>query len=130
MTKLLKKKVNKFLKILRLDKDVIELNKPYDIINDYKQNKVWGSVDNSGVYIFYSSSGDLLYIGETINIGGRMSHYFKYAKDRSGKSISNKSKNVRWVVIIGFINKYWFLAPALEHFLIKELKPKRNINIK
>lgn len=124
MTNLLLNKVNYFSSILKLDKNQIIINNPFDIKKDYDQ--YWPSVDDSGVYAFYSEEGKLLYIGSTNNIASRMSGYFKYAKDGSGKPINKISRGTRWVVIIGFNKKYYFLAPALEQFLLNEVSTERN----
>ena len=126
----IEKKVTEFLEFLNLPQDILTIHQPYDTIEDYKSQKEWGSANLSGVYAFYSDSKELLYIGESVNIGGRLSSYFKYAHDGAGRAISPKSKGVRWVVIIGFTDDYWFMAPSLEHYLIYELKPKRNHTLK
>lgn len=126
----LEKKVFEFLDFLNLPRDILTIHQPYDTIGDYKRQKEWGSAAASGVYVFYSEGMELLYIGESVNIGSRLAHYFQYAENGSGKAVSQKSKDVRWVVTIGLVDDYWFLAPALEHYLIYELKPKRNKTLK
>ena len=126
----LEKKIFEFLNLLNLSRNILTIHQPYDTIKDYKRQKEWGSAASSGVYVFYSESMELLYIGESVNIGARLAHHFQYAENGSGKAVSPKSKDVRWVVIIGLVDDYWFLAPALEHYLIYELKPKRNKTLK
>jgi len=131
MDKQLKQKVGEFLKKLNLSKDVCMINPPYNTIDDYKKKKSWESADRPGVYAFYSDSENLQYIGTSVLLGGRLGHYFKYSKiDGSGESKNPNSKDTKWVVTIGFEKDYWFLACALEQYLISKLNPERNKYIK
>lgn len=126
----LRRKVRSFLAFLGFPAYILHINDPYDISEYYKSKKEWGSADSSGVYAFYSKDSELLYIGESVNIGRGLADYFQNAEDKTGKSLSPESEGIKWVVTIGFQNNHWFLGPALERFLIHELKPKRNRTIK
>jgi len=94
--------------------------------------------DKQGCYALYSNS-EIIYIGvgigngdgnhEGCGLGNRLKRYWKV-----NKNINPKSKYIqteRWeevtsIKTIGFPPEYFYLAAALEIFLIDKLKPIRN----
>jgi excinuclease UvrABC nuclease subunit len=130
MVNVVKEKINEYLGVLNLPMDVLIINSPYDIVLDYQKKKVWGSANDAGVYIFFSSGEEILYIGHSMNIGQRLGKYFYIGENGSGKPMVPNAINVKWVITIGVNSKYWFLAPSLEYFLIDKFQPQRNKNIR
>jgi excinuclease ABC subunit C len=92
---------------------------------DFK--KLQNSLPNlPGIYKYYNSNKELIYVGKAINIRKRVSSYF------TGKSYNNKtSELVQKITSIEFtIVDNEHNAFLLENSLIKQYKPKYNINLK
>lgn len=115
----------------------IEISKPVDLFPDAPQKielgahttwkDSWPFATRPGVYIIYSSSLDLIYIGKTsMNrcIGKRLYEYFGDGPE----CIIKKEKlcKARVVVIAAVPKDMPFEAPALEEYLIKKLQPPQN----
>lgn len=83
--------------------------------------------DKPGVYQFYNSSNEILYVGKAKSLKRRVSSYFTRAE-----GVTNKVK-----VLVGKIDDIKFIivdsesdALLLENNLIKKYKPKYNILLK
>ena len=74
---------------------------------------------------------NVIYIGESKNIGKRLSDYFKYADDKSCQIMHNNwSKAPKYVCSIAVPGETWFERLALEEFLIYNVKLIDNIKSK
>jgi len=96
-----------------------------NLYNELK-NKVNNFPEKPGVYIFYDSENNILYIGKARNLKKRVSSYF-----------INTKKDYKTLIVIKKINKIDYIivetesdAFLLENNLIKKYKPKYNILLK
>ena len=80
-----------------------------------------------GIYKFLDERKIPLYIGKAKNIKNRVPSYFKNSKDRT-KKIKNLIKESRYLDIA--LTKNELEALLLEQHLIKEIKPKFNVQFK
>ncbi|MFT4282854.1 MAG: excinuclease ABC subunit UvrC [Candidatus Woesearchaeota archaeon] len=81
---------------------------------------------NPGVYLFKDSKGKVIYVGKAKNLKNRVSSYFnKSEKSAKTKVLVSKIKEKDY-----FITNTEVEALLLENKLIKEYKPKYNINLK
>lgn len=61
-------------------------------------------------------------------LGARLSHYFGYDSEKKCQlKHSTWSKTPRYVVTVGVPGNMTFEAPALEEYLIGQLRPPDNI---
>jgi hypothetical protein len=89
----------------------------------------WPFGDRAGVYLIYSDSFELLYIGKASmnrSLGYRLYDYFGGGPTCILKSDSWKQAP-RFVVNIAVPTEMPFEAPALEEFLIRKLNPSTNV---
>lgn len=70
--------------------------------------------DKRGVYLMFDPKGDLQYVGKAMNAFDDNIWAKKHDAYR------------RWTDLIPFEHRAYFLAPALEFFLISRLDPPRN----
>ncbi|MFN4245288.1 MAG: excinuclease ABC subunit UvrC [Brevinematia bacterium] len=79
-----------------------------------------------GIYIMYSKTGDVLYIGKSINLKKRVSSYFS-SKDHPKKTreLVNKVDKIDYIVVNNETE-----ALILEANLIKRYRPRYNILMK
>lgn len=91
----------------------------------------WPNWERAGVYMFFTSTGKLLYVGKSSmnsSIAARLSAHFKYGKDyRCVIKNDGWTKKPRFVVTIGVPESMPFEAPAMEEFLIGALHPIDNM---
>ena len=80
-----------------------------------------------GVYKYFDSNGSILYIGKAIDLKKRVSSYFnkKHYENKKTEILVRKIWDVNVTVVPTEID-----ALLLENSLIKEFKPKYNINLK
>lgn len=78
--------------------------------------------DTAGVYIFYGEDGDILYVGKSVNIRGRVLSHFS-DDHRSGKEMrmSQEIADIEAIETTGELS-----ALLLESHLIKEKQPLYN----
>ena len=83
--------------------------------------------DSPGVYKYYSSEGELIYIGKAKSLKKRVSSYFN----------KNQYENKKTAVLVSRIDDIQYTvvdtefdALLLENNLIKEFKPRFNIDWK
>jgi excinuclease ABC subunit C len=81
--------------------------------------------DKPGVYQFFDSSGEILYVGKAKNLKKRVSSYF--SKNQSGKTtvLLKKTHDIRHIVV-----EHESDALLLENNLIKKHQPRYNILLK
>jgi len=96
------------------------------------------SQDRPGCYAFLSEEGNILYIGVGAGRGpsdlykdcGLGSRVFSYLKTRANlpniEFKSKRYKDCKKIATIGLHPDFWYLAYALEQYLISKIKPKLN----
>ena len=95
-------------------------------MNDDLRDKLQNLPSKPGVYQFVSKTGKVIYVGKAKNLRSRVRSYFQ-KKITSPKTIAlvNKLTDFQLVVTDSEVE-----ALMLENNLIKELKPRYNINLK
>ena len=83
--------------------------------------------DKPGVYQFYSSKGEIIYVGKAKNLRNRVSSYFNRSHYDSAKLrvLVSKIVNIKHIVVDTESD-----ALLLENNLIKKLQPRYNILLK
>ena len=87
----------------------------------------WPFGDRAGVYLVYSNSFDLIYVGKAQRLTSRLYDYFGEG-DVCEVRHNNWPQPPRFVINIAVPSNMTFEAPALEAYLIRELQPIRNIS--
>jgi excinuclease ABC subunit C len=91
--------------------------------SDFKSKNV--PID-PGVYLFRDVEGDLLYIGKAKQLRSRVRSYFTSSKKPlKTQHLLSKIKSVDWIIVNNETE-----ALLLENRLVKENKPKYNIDLK
>ena len=98
----------------------------------FKNNKLVFNQDSeisesSGVYKFFNSQNEILYIGKAKNLKKRVKSYLKVRKGE-GKRISKLKSNIKYVETI--ITKTESDALILEQGLISKIRPPFNIQFR
>ncbi len=95
--------------------------------SDELQKKVAGLPASPGVYQFRNDSGTVIYVGKAKNLRSRVRSYFGKSSNLSGKTriLVNRIADVDVIITSSEVE-----ALILENNLIKELKPRYNINLK
>ena len=80
-----------------------------------------------GVYQFFNSKNDIIYIGKAKNLRNRVRSYFRSQKGMSAKNITmiKHIHNLEWIVVRSEVE-----ALLTEANLIKTHKPKYNIDLR
>ncbi len=93
----------------------------------YDLNSRLKSVSNSpGVYLMKNMEGDVIYVGKAKNLKKRISQYFSNKKtDIKTEHLVSKIKSFETIVVNNEVEAF-----LLENNLIKNYKPKYNINLK
>ncbi len=95
-------------------------------MNDTLKNKLDLLPNNPGVYQFFNDKGKILYVGKAKNLKSRVRSYFHENVDSpKTRILVSKIEDLQIIVTDSEIE-----ALVLENNLIKELKPKYNINLK
>ncbi len=95
-------------------------------MNPILENKLQHLPDNPGIYQFVNDKGKIIYVGKARNLKNRVRSYF-HSGVASAKTLALVSKiaDVELIITDNEIE-----ALVLENNLIKELKPRYNINLK
>lgn len=82
---------------------------------------------NPGVYKYYDEENKIIYIGKAKNLKKRVSSYFNkhHFENHKTKVLVSKIKRIEYVVV-----ETEYDALLLENSLIKQYKPRYNINLK
>ena len=80
-----------------------------------------------GIYQFRNTAGKIIYVGKAKNLRNRVRSYFRSQQQHSGKTLVLVSHITDFEVII---TSSEVEALILENNLIKELKPRYNVNLK
>jgi excinuclease ABC subunit C len=79
-----------------------------------------------GVYLFRDADDNLLYIGKAKKLRSRIRSYFNSSKKPiKTQHLVSKIKNIDWIIVNNETE-----ALLLENRLVKEKKPKYNVNLK
>ena len=95
-------------------------------MNSVLETKIKNLPNNPGVYQFKNDKGKVIYVGKAINLKNRVRSYF-LAGNQSAKTAALVSKT-HDLELIATDNE--IEALVLENNLIKELKPRYNVNLK
>jgi excinuclease ABC subunit C len=95
-------------------------------MNSALESKLKNLPNNPGVYQFKNDKGRVIYVGKAINLKNRVRSYF-LAGNQSPKTAALVSKTHDLELII---TDNEVEALVLENNLIKELKPRYNVNLK
>ena len=82
---------------------------------------------NPGIYQFRNAAGKIIYVGKAKNLRNRVRSYFRNQQQHCGKTLVLVSHITDFEVII---TSSEVEALILENNLIKELKPRYNVNLK
>jgi excinuclease ABC subunit C len=95
-------------------------------MNKNLESKIRNLPDNAGVYQFLNDKGKVIYVGKAKNLKNRVRSYF-HDSITSAKTFAlvNKINDFELIVTDNEIE-----ALVLENNLIKDLKPRYNINLK
>ena len=105
----------------------IEINEIYDLKTHW--NKSYESWMKSGVYFLLDENHLLLYVGVSVNIGGRWQSYVKYADDGVGYTIvDSRFPNLRYLLAIFLPEGHEFESGAIEYYFIGKLNPPVNVH--
>ena len=86
----------------------------------------WHFGDRAGVYLIYSASFDLIYVGTASRLSSRLSQHF-YGRDGCVFHENFGPQPPRFVINIAVPVNMRFEALALEAYLIEKLKPVGNL---
>lgn len=82
--------------------------------------------ENPGIYKYFDQDGNILYVGKAKNLKKRVASYFvKKQENHKTRVLVSKIADIQYTVV-----DTEFDALLLENTLIKELKPRYNINLK
>ena len=95
-------------------------------MNSNLESKIKNLPDNPGVYQFLNEKGRVIYVGKARNLKNRVRSYF-HESITSAKTLAlvNKINDFELIITDNEIE-----ALVLENNLIKDLKPRYNINLK
>jgi len=95
-------------------------------MNSELQNKLSSLPAKPGVYQFFNDKGKVIYVGKANNLKNRVKSYF-HSKNQNAKTevLVSKISDVELVVTDSEVE-----ALVLENNLIKENKPRYNVNLK
>ena len=95
-------------------------------MNTNLKNKITAIPAVPGVYQFFNKDGKIIYIGKAINLRSRVQSYFRTKVDSpKTQALVNKVENFDIIVTENEIE-----ALVLENNLIKQHKPRYNVNLK
>lgn len=92
------------------------------------RNKLDNLPTGAGIYQFKDKKGRVIYVGKAKNLRNRVRHYFLAASPAAGPRLERMKSLIRDVDIINTDSEVECLI--LEMNLIKELKPRYNVNLK
>lgn len=96
-------------------------------LSEMLQAKLAGLPTTPGVYQFKDKTGNVIYVGKAKNLRARVQSYFRNLSDHSEKTrlLVSKIQDLDLVLTSSEVE-----ALILENNLIKQLKPKYNINLR
>ncbi len=112
---------------LKLPMDVQDALTPLSEIRKALDEKLSTLPTSPGVYQFKNTHGRVIYVGKAKNLRNRVRSYFRNQQQLFGKTLVLVSHIADFEVII---TSSEVEALILENNLIKELKPRYNVNLK
>lgn len=88
----------------------------------------WHNGSLPGVYMLLDCNKKVIYIGEAVKIGGRLSSYFCYDDNSNCKIKDDSKKDTKYVISFAVLEKEQYMRWSLEQYLIGELNPPLNTN--
>jgi hypothetical protein len=105
------------------------ISPPWNIDDGYQRNLQFPDVGNTGCYAFYSSEGELIYVGKTSlnqTLGARLgSHFLGIRSSTPGLAKGTWKSLPKYIQTIAV--REAFEAPSLEEYLILKLQPSENV---
>ncbi len=89
------------------------------------RSRVKDLADKPGVYLMKNRAGKIIYIGKARSIGKRVRSYFSGSKDIKTRILMQNAADIETI-----ITRNEYEALILENNLIKQWKPRFNINLK
>ena len=90
------------------------------------QNQILSLPDNPGVYQYFNSDGEIIYVGKAKNLKKRVSSYFSKVHDSQKTNLLVKNIcSLKYIIVETEED-----ALLLENNLIKKLQPRYNILLK
>lgn len=87
----------------------------------------WPNNGRYGVYLIMDKDKNVIYVGESTNVGKRLGDYFQKLDDKSCKIVHDSwSRKPKYVCTIAVPSETWFERLALEEFLIFNVQPVDN----
>jgi hypothetical protein len=97
---------------------------PWLIPDDWDKNISFPNAELPGVYLFLNSTGNIIYIGKASKgLGQRIGNGYI---GQGGVIKDPKISEASQLYTIALPMRLFFMAPALEEFLIDKLDPKGN----
>ena len=81
--------------------------------------------EEAGVYLMRDAEGEIIYVGKAKVLRNRLSSYFTGRKDVKTRHLVSRIESIEWILAGSE-----YEALLLENNLIKEHRPKYNINLK
>lgn len=96
-------------------------------LSDALKTKLENLPASPGVYQFKDKSGEVIYVGKAKNLRARVQSYFRNLSDHNEKTrlLASKIRDLELIITTSEVE-----ALILENNLIKQLKPKYNINLR
>ena len=95
-------------------------------MNSELQSKIKNLPNKPGIYQFKNDKGKIIYVGKAINLKNRVRSYFvKGNQSAKTAALVNKTHDVELIMTDNEVE-----ALVLENNLIKQFKPRYNINLK
>ncbi len=95
-------------------------------MNNILEHKLKNLPDSPGVYQFFDEKGKIIYVGKAKNIKNRVRTYFQNnVSSIKTQTLVGKTANLELIITDNEVE-----ALVLENNLIKQLKPRYNVNLK
>lgn len=96
-------------------------------LSDALKTKLENLPASPGVYQFKDKAGEVIYVGKAKNLRARVQSYFRNLSDHNEKTrlLASKIRDLELIITTSEVE-----ALILENNLIKQLKPKYNINLR
>jgi excinuclease ABC subunit C len=95
-------------------------------VSDRLKKIISGLPEEPGVYKYFNSEAEIIYVGKAKNLKKRVSSYFVKKHDNNKTNVLvSKIDDIQYIIV-----NSEFDALLLENTLIKEFQPRYNINLK
>ncbi len=111
----------KFMKSSTWNRNQLQMTQTEEL-----QNQILSIPDNPGVYQYFNSDGEIIYVGKAKNLKKRVSSYFSKVHDSQKTNVLVKNIcSLKYIIVETEED-----ALLLENNLIKKLQPRYNILLK